>query len=133
MGAPTPEPDRSNRTERDRPRRGIDRGSPSLRRARAPCERCGDAIETDVPACPHCGNHPLAGVKTGSVVVMFVGAVLAVALSHGAFALVSLLGVGLFCGGAGVYWIATERYSPTEHDAGGSPRSVTEASDARTD
>lgn len=95
-----------------------------LRRDRAPCKRCGDVIETDVPACPHCGNRPLAGVKAGSVALMFVGTILALPLSHGALAfwVGSLVGVLLFCVGVGVYWVVTERYSPTEYDA--SERSI---------
>lgn len=93
----------------------------AFRRDRAPCKRCGETIETDVAACPHCGNQPLAAIKRGSIVAMFVGTILAVTLSNAALVVWfgSLVGVALFCAGAGVFWVVTERYSPTEYDANG--------------
>lgn len=93
----------------------------SLRRERAPCRRCGETIETDVPACPHCGNQPLAAVKGGSIVAVFVGTILAVTTSNAALVVWygPLVGVGLLCGGMAVFWVVTGRYSPTEYDAGG--------------
>lgn len=97
-------------------------GTPaSLRRERAPCRHCGETIETDVPACPHCGNQPLAAVKGGSIVAVFVGTILAVTTSNAALMVWygPLVGVGLLCGGMAVFWVVTGRYSPTEYDAGG--------------
>jgi hypothetical protein len=93
----------------------------SFRRDRAPCKHCGETIETDVAACPHCGNQPLAAIKRGSIVAMFVGTILAVTLSNAALVIWfgSFVGIVLFCVGAGVFWIVTERYSPTEYDANG--------------
>lgn len=91
----------------------------AFHRDRAPCKRCGESIETDVPACPHCGNQPAALVKWGSVVAMFVGTTLAVSASH----LIvtywpgSIVGIALFCCGLGLYWVLTDRYSPTRYDA----------------
>jgi hypothetical protein len=98
----------------------------SFRRDRAPCKHCGETIETDVTACPHCGNQPFAAIKRGSIVAMFVGTILAVTLSNAALMVWfgSLVGVVLFCIGAGVFWIVTERYSPTEYDAGGRTRAA---------
>lgn len=52
---------------------------------------------------------------------MFVGTILAVTLSNAALVVWfgSLVGVVLFCIGAGVFWVVTDRYSPTEYDANG--------------
>lgn len=101
--------------------RAVEGSTPSLRRERAPCRRCGETIETDVTACPHCGNQPLAAIKGGSIVAMFVGTVLALTTTNAALVVWygPLVGVGLFCAGAGVLWVVTDRYSPTEYDAGG--------------
>lgn len=90
-----------------------------LSRDRAPCKRCGTEIDADVAACPHCGNQPAAVIKLASVVAMVAGAILAVTTSNVtlAFWFGPLLGAGLFLGGAGIYWIVTDRYSPTRYDS----------------
>lgn len=91
-----------------------------LERDRAPCKRCGTEIDTDVAACPHCGNRPAAAIKLASVGAMLVGAILAVTTSNVplAFWFAPLTGIGSFVGGAGVYWVVTDRYSPTKYDSG---------------
>ena len=88
-------------------------------RESAPCEHCGSVIETDLAACPDCGNQPVAAVKRVSIGAMLAGAILAMTASNVALAywLAPLVGVGLFAAGAGLYWVLTGRYSPTEYDA----------------
>lgn len=95
------------------------RATPSLHRNSAPCEHCGSVIETDLAACPDCGNQPIAAVKRGSIAAMLTGAILAMTASNVALAywFAPLVGVGLFATGAGLYWVATGRYSPTKYDA----------------
>lgn len=90
-----------------------------LHRDSAPCEHCGSVIETDLAACPDCGNQPVAAVKRVSIGAMLAGAILAMTASNVALAywLAPLAGVGLFAAGAGLYWVLTERYSPTEYDS----------------
>lgn len=91
----------------------------TFHRDQSACKCCGEIIEIDVPACPHCRNQPAALTKWGCVAIMFMGTILAVSTTH---MLVmywpgSLTGIVLFCTGASLYWIVTERYSPTKHDA----------------
>lgn len=95
------------------------RATPSFHRESSPCEHCGSVIETDLAACPDCGNQPVATVKRGSIAAMVAGAILAMTANTVVLALwfVPLVGVGLFASGAGLYWVITERYSPTEYDA----------------
>lgn len=90
-----------------------------LDRASAPCKHCDEVIEVDVPACPHCGNQPVAAVKWGSIAAILIGTILTIPVSHAAWMVQfgSLVGVVLFCVGVGVYWVVTERYSPTKYDA----------------
>ncbi|MCL7417104.1 MAG: hypothetical protein M8354_04615 [Halalkalicoccus sp.] len=85
----------------------------------APCKHCNEVIETDVPACPHCGNQPVAAVKWASIAAILVGTILAVPIGYAGWMawFGPLVGVALFCGGVGVYWVVTDRYSPTKYDA----------------
>lgn len=93
--------------------------SPYLHRESSPCEHCGSVIEADLAACPDCGNQPIAAVKRGAVAAMLAGAILAVATSNVALGywFTPLVGIGVFASGAGLYWVVTGRYSPTEYDA----------------
>lgn len=97
----------------------MERIPPYVGRKRAPCKRCGEKIDADVAACSHCGNQPMAGLKRASIVSMFIGSILT--FTAGNVALASwfgpVVGAGLLCGGAAVYWIVTGRYSPTEYDS----------------
>lgn len=88
-------------------------------REQSSCKHCGEVIETDVPACPHCRNQPAALAKWGCVMIMLIGTMLAVPIAHSLvmYWLGSLIGILLFCSGVGLYWVITERYSPTKYDA----------------
>lgn len=83
------------------------------------CKRCGEVIEMDVPACPHCKNQPAALTKWGCIMIMFIGMILAVLMTHSLVVYWpgSLIGIIMFCSGVGSYWVVTERYSPTKYDA----------------
>lgn len=98
-------------------------GGTYLRRERAPCKRCSEVIDTDVPACPRCGNQPLAAIKRASIAAILVGTILTIPAAHAvwAFWFESLLGLALFVIGVSGYWIVTGRYSPTKYDAGARP------------
>lgn len=87
-------------------------------REQSSCKHCGEIIETDIPACPHCKNHPAALAKGGCVTMMLIGTILAVSMAHSVvtYWLGSLVGILLFCSGVGLYWVITERYSPTKYD-----------------
>lgn len=88
-------------------------------RDQSSCKRCGEIIEMDVPACPHCRNHPAALSKWGCITMMLVGTILAASMAHSLMIYWpgSLIGVMLFCVGVSLYWVMTDRYSPTKHDA----------------
>lgn len=74
------------------------------------CESCGATIDSDLRACPECGNEPAAAAKKAALGILVVGLVLSVIIPPiGVLVIVAALFVLL------TLWRGWADYSPTSH------------------